>query len=69
MIANNPMFAGIEDHLNEQGNGLLDVWMSHGDKVVEIPAGFVTTAQTPTCPHAAMANETKQFYGVNSTRK
>lgn len=64
LIAQNAMFTGIEDHLNEQGRGLLDVWMSHGDKVVQIPEGFVTTAQTPTCPHAAMADEARQFYGV-----
>ncbi len=64
VIAANPLFAGIEDHVNEQGHGLLDVWMSHGDKVVAIPDGFVTSGQTPTCPHAAMVNEAKQFYGV-----
>ena len=44
VIAANPLFAGIEDHVNEQGHGLLDVWMSHGDKVVAIPEGFVTSA-------------------------
>ncbi|MGF1749841.1 MULTISPECIES: glutamine-hydrolyzing GMP synthase [Vibrio] len=41
-----------------------DVWMSHGDKVVEIPSDFVKTAQTDTCPYAAMANEDKKYYGV-----
>ncbi|MGR5455294.1 glutamine-hydrolyzing GMP synthase [Vibrio alfacsensis] len=41
-----------------------DVWMSHGDKVVEIPADFVKVAETDTCPYAAMANEEKKFYGV-----
>ena len=38
--------------------------MSHGDKVSEIPQGFVTVAQTPSCAHGAMANEEKKFYGV-----
>jgi GMP synthase (glutamine-hydrolysing) len=38
--------------------------MSHGDKVANIPAGFQTIAQTPSCAHAAIANESKQFYGV-----
>lgn len=42
----------------------LDVWMSHGDKVVSIPADFTKVAETETCPFAAMANEEKQFYGV-----
>ncbi len=41
-----------------------DVWMSHGDKVVEIPTGFVKTGETDTCPYAAMANEDKKYYGV-----
>ena len=58
------LLAQIEDHLNDNGNALLDVWMSHGDKVIAIPEGFETVALTPSCPHAAMANEEKQFYGV-----
>ncbi|NOH98069.1 glutamine-hydrolyzing GMP synthase [Vibrio sp. 99-70-13A1] len=41
-----------------------DVWMSHGDKVVEIPADFTKIAETETCPFAAMANEDKKYYGV-----
>ena len=64
MLAPNELFAKIEDHIGANGNALLDVWMSHGDKVVQIPAGFTTIAQTPTCPHAAMADEARQFYGV-----
>lgn len=42
----------------------LDVWMSHGDKVTAIPAGFTTLAQTEHCPHAIIAHEEKRFYGV-----
>ncbi|PSU47517.1 GMP synthase (glutamine-hydrolyzing) [Photobacterium frigidiphilum] len=57
-------FKNIEDAVAEDGNGLLDVWMSHGDKVVEIPSDFVKVAQTDTCPFAAIANEEKHFYGV-----
>lgn len=41
-----------------------DVWMSHGDKVVQMPLGFTHIAQTQTCPYAAMVNEEKKFYGV-----
>lgn len=41
-----------------------DVWMSHGDKVVEIPSDFVKVGETETCPFAAMANEEKKYYGV-----
>ena len=58
------LLAQIEDHIGENGNALLDVWMSHGDKVATIPEGFETIAQTPSCPHAAMYNEEKRFYGV-----
>lgn len=55
---------GIEDALSADGNALLDVWMSHGDKVDSIPADFTTVAKTESCPYAVMANEDKQFYGV-----
>ena len=58
------LFDGIEDELNEQSQAVLDVWMSHGDKVIEIPSDFVKIAATKTCPFAAMANEEKRFYGV-----
>ncbi|WP_263079697.1 glutamine-hydrolyzing GMP synthase [Endozoicomonas sp. Mp262] len=58
------LFDGIEDHVDETGKLSLDVWMSHGDKVSAMPAGFVKAASTPSCPIAAMACEEKQFYGV-----
>ena len=58
------LFDKIEDALSADGQPLLDVWMSHGDKVVAIPSSFVTTATTPSCPHAAMADEARRFYGV-----
>lgn len=58
------LFDKIEDEVNAQGHALLDVWMSHGDKVIDVPAGFETIAKTASCPHAAMVNHDKQFYGV-----
>ncbi|WP_371196151.1 glutamine-hydrolyzing GMP synthase [Glaciecola sp. SC05] len=58
------LFEKIEDEIGANGNALLDVWMSHGDKVSAIPPGFKTIAQTPSCPHAAMVNPQKKFYGV-----
>ncbi|MCW7760979.1 glutamine-hydrolyzing GMP synthase [Photorhabdus luminescens] len=58
------LFRGIQDSLNEQGKPLLDVWMSHGDKVTAIPEDFTTIASTDTCPFAIIANEEKRFYGV-----
>lgn len=58
------LFEGIEDHVGEGGRLSLDVWMSHGDKVSAVPAGFLVAASTDSCPIAAMACEEKQFYGV-----
>ncbi len=54
----------IEDHTTEEGYGMLDVWMSHGDKVTELPPGFKLMASTDSAPMAGMANEEKHFYGV-----
>ncbi|MDO8268388.1 MAG: glutamine-hydrolyzing GMP synthase [Moraxellaceae bacterium] len=57
-------FEGIEDRVDNDGKALLDVWMSHGDKVTVLPQGFAVTASTPSCPIAAMSDESKHFYGV-----
>ena len=59
----NGLLDGIVDH-EEQGKEYLDVWMSHGDRVGEMPAGFVATATTGSCPIAGMANDEKRFYGI-----
>ncbi|NLQ17518.1 glutamine-hydrolyzing GMP synthase [Marinomonas sp. M1K-6] len=58
------LFDGIQDHIANNGVALLDVWMSHGDKVIAMPEDFTLMASTDSCPIAAMANETKKFYGV-----
>jgi len=55
---------GIEDSRNADGHGLLQVWMSHGDKVTELPSGFKLMASTDSCPIAGMADEARNFYGV-----
>ena len=54
----------IQDETNEQGHGLLDVWMSHGDKVEALPEGFKVIASTDNAPIAGMANEEKGYYGL-----
>jgi GMP synthase (glutamine-hydrolysing) len=64
VVSPSALFKNIEDKIGSNGNALLDVWMSHGDKVSAIPEGFVTVAQTPSCAYAAMAHEEKKFYGV-----
>jgi GMP synthase (glutamine-hydrolysing) len=54
----------IEDRVNNVGHGLLDVWMSHGDKVVSIPKDFSVIASNASTPIAAIANPEKSYYGV-----
>ena len=54
----------LQDRTSAEGHGLLDVWMSHGDKVNELPAGFKVIASSAACPIAAMADEKRRFYGV-----
>ncbi len=58
------LLEGLQDRTNDAGHGLLDVWMSHGDKVSQLPDGFKVMAETPSCPVAAMVNENKHFYGL-----
>lgn len=58
------LISGIQDTASADGKPILDVWMSHGDKVTAIPDGFVVVASTKTCPFAIIANENKQLYGV-----
>jgi len=58
------LLAGIEDERSPEGYGLLKVWMSHGDKVVEMPPGFKLMASTGSCPVAGMADEARRFYAV-----
>ncbi len=55
---------GMRDHSDPQGRAVLDVWMSHGDRVDSLPDGFVPVASTPSAPVAAMANEDLRYYGV-----
>ena len=55
---------GIEDFRTPEGFGMLKVWMSHGDKVVELPAGFKLMASTDACPIAGMADESRRYYAV-----
>jgi GMP synthase (glutamine-hydrolysing) len=62
--AHTQLLRGIEDRRNADGHGLLDVWMSHGDKVIEPPPGFVVAGSSPACAIAAMADEARRFYGV-----
>jgi len=54
----------LADRRDGTGNAVLDVWMSHGDRVAALPAGFVASARTDAIPYAAMSDEQRRFYGV-----
>ncbi|MCL4769938.1 MAG: glutamine-hydrolyzing GMP synthase [Burkholderiaceae bacterium] len=54
----------IADFTTAEGHGMLKVWMSHGDKVTELPPGFKLMASTDSCPIAGMADEARRFYAV-----
>jgi GMP synthase (glutamine-hydrolysing) len=54
----------LQDRSNAEGHGLLDVWMSHGDKVTQMPPGFRLIASSQACAIAAMADESRNFYAV-----
>jgi GMP synthase (glutamine-hydrolysing) len=54
----------IADFTTDEGHGMLKVWMSHGDKVTELPPGFKLMASTESCPIAGMADEDRHFYAL-----
>jgi GMP synthase (glutamine-hydrolysing) len=54
----------IQDRVNGEGHGLLDVWMSHGDKVTALPPGFKVIASNAATPIAGMADESRRLYAV-----
>ena len=58
------LLTDIEDHTSPEGYGLLDVWMSHGDRVTELPPGFKLMCSTESAPMAGMADEERGFYGL-----
>ncbi|AZN35865.1 glutamine-hydrolyzing GMP synthase [Iodobacter ciconiae] len=61
---NSKLFGGLEDRKNSAGESLLEVWMSHGDKVTALPAGFSVIASNDACPIAAISDEARGFYAV-----
>ncbi|STQ90663.1 glutamine-hydrolyzing GMP synthase [Iodobacter fluviatilis] len=61
---NSKLFGGLEDRKNSQGQSVLEVWMSHGDKVTALPAGFSVIASNEACPIAAISDEARGFYAV-----
>ncbi|HEY6044152.1 MAG TPA: glutamine-hydrolyzing GMP synthase, partial [Nitrosospira sp.] len=61
--AQNSLFRDIHDRTNEEGAGILDVWMSHGDTVTALPPGFHVMLGNAATPIAGMADEVRKFYG------
>jgi GMP synthase (glutamine-hydrolysing) len=59
ILEDSPLFAGVWDKGTEA-----EVWMSHGDKINALPEGFRVIGRTETAPFAAIANDTRQLYGV-----
>lgn len=55
-IADSPLLSGL--------SGREQVWMSHGDRVSDLPDGFDIIAKSPNAPLAAVADEARRFYGV-----
>jgi GMP synthase (glutamine-hydrolysing) len=58
------LFDGLADNRDAEGRSLLDVWMSHGDRVTALPPGFSVIASSDNAPFAAMADESRGFYGL-----
>lgn len=58
------LLRNIEDKITDEGTSVLDVWMSHGDQVSQLPPHFSVMASTDNCPFAAIADETRHFYGL-----
>jgi GMP synthase (glutamine-hydrolysing) len=59
-----PLLVDLADHTDARGNALLDVWMSHGDRVESVPEGFDVIAATANAPLAAIADHQRHFYGL-----
>jgi GMP synthase (glutamine-hydrolysing) len=62
--ADSRLLDGLEDNRDARGRRVLDVWMSHGDHVVAVPAGFKVIGSSDNAPLAAMADDSRRFYGL-----
>ncbi|MCH7741146.1 MAG: glutamine-hydrolyzing GMP synthase [Proteobacteria bacterium] len=63
LVNESRLLDGIQDEIAGDER-FLDVWMSHGDKVVSLPDGFRQLAKTDSCEFAAMSDESRRYYGV-----
>jgi len=58
------LLAGLSDHSEDNGKAVLDVWMSHGDRVAKLPNGFNVIASTDSAPIAAIEHKEQKIYGL-----
>ncbi len=58
------LLTGIQDRCDPDGKCWLDVWMSHGDRVEQLPPGFKVIAENAATPVAGMADDARRFYGL-----
>jgi GMP synthase (glutamine-hydrolysing) len=63
-VGTSRLLDGLEDNRDASGRRVLDVWMSHGDRVAVLPPGFKAIAATDNAPLAAMADEDRRLYGL-----
>jgi GMP synthase (glutamine-hydrolysing) len=54
----------LAEEVAENSGPALNVWMSHGDRVQALPAGFSAIASSANAPLAGMADESRHFYGL-----
>ncbi len=64
VIGDSALFKDIDDQIADDGKPLLDVMMSHGDSVTQLPPGFSLLGESSGAPIAAMSDEQRRFYGV-----
>jgi len=64
MHGHSRLFHDVRDEINDHGHEFLHVWMSHGDKVTQLPPGFKIIAESPHAPFAGIADEERRFYGI-----
>ncbi len=62
--ASNRLLDGLAEARHPEGEPSLNVWMSHGDRVRDMPPGFKAIATTANAPLAGMADEDRGFYGL-----
>jgi len=58
------LLTDVQDRVDPDGKAWMDVWMSHGDRVVELPPGFKVICDNASTPVAGMADDERRFYGV-----